>query len=129
MRYSRLDALSVALLVGAALAGLALLPSLPGRIAVHFGSGGAPDGYLAAPLGVVLVPVIGLLALGAVRGVVPLGRDVPAPSWFGLALAAFLAYVHGVVLAWNLGLAVNVTLFVLPAVAVVVVLAFAIDRG
>jgi hypothetical protein len=128
MRYSRLDALSVALLVGAAVAGVALLPSLPDRMAVRFGTGGAPNEYMAAPLAVALVPVVGLLALGAVRGVLPPGRDVPAPAWFGVALAAFLTYVHGVVIAWNLGIKLNVTLFVLPGVAVIVGLAFLSGR-
>ncbi|MFB6090186.1 MAG: DUF1648 domain-containing protein [Halobellus sp.] len=129
MRYSRLDALSVAVLVGAAAVGIALLPSLPERVAVHFGAGGSPDGYLWATLGVVLVPAIGLVALAAVRGLLPLGNGVPAPSWFGLALAGFLAYAHGLVLAWNLGFRVNVTLLVLPAVAVFVVLAFATGQA
>ncbi|WP_435185245.1 DUF1648 domain-containing protein [Halobellus sp. EA9] len=128
MRYSRFDALSAAVLVGAAVVGIALLPSLPDRIAVHFGAGGSPDDYLSATLGVVLVPAIGLVALAAVRGLVSLGNDVPAPPWFGLALAGFLAYVHGVVLAWNLGYRINVTLLVLPAVAVIVVLSFATRR-
>ncbi|MFA1611154.1 DUF1648 domain-containing protein [Halobellus rubicundus] len=128
MRHSRLDVLSAAVLVGAAVVGIALLPSLPDRIAVHFGAGGSPDNYLSAPLGVVLVPAIGLVTLAAVRGLLPLGNDVPPPPWFGLALAGFLAYVHGVVLAWNLGYRVNVTLLVLPAVAVIVVLAFVIER-
>jgi len=129
MRYSRLDVLSAALLVAAAVVGIALLPALPDRLAVHFGAGGSPDNFLSARLGVLLVPAIGLVVLAAVRGALPLGGDVPAPPWFGLAVAAFLAYVHVVVLAWNLGLGVNVTLFVLPAVAVVVVLALVVDRG
>ncbi|MFB6251899.1 MAG: DUF1648 domain-containing protein [Halobellus sp.] len=113
MRYSRLDALSVALHV-AGIAGVALLPSLPDRMAVRFGTGGAPNECMTAPLAVAFVPAIGLLTLGAVRGALPFGRDGPAPAIFGVALAAFLTSVHGVAIAWNLGIRLNVTLFVVP---------------
>lgn len=127
MNARQYDALSVALLVGSAVVGLLLLPSLPGRFAVHFG-GGEPDSFVSPLVGVLLLPAIGLGAVLFARGVSSVAGSEDVPPAFGLLLSAFLAYVQGVVLAWNLGYPVDVGLAVLPGVLVLLVAGLAIDR-
>ncbi|RDI70676.1 DUF1648 domain-containing protein [Halopelagius longus] len=128
MNARQYDALSVALLVGSAVAGLLLLPSLPDQFAIHFGTAGDPDSFTSPLVGVLLLPVIGLGSLLFVRGISSVAGSEDVPPAFGLLLSAFLAYVQGVVLAWNLGYPVDVGLAVLPGVLVLLVVGLAIDR-
>jgi hypothetical protein len=122
------DALSVGVLVLAAVVGLVSLPSLPERFAVHFGLGGDPDEFLSPLAGVVLLPAIGLATLAFVRGISDVVGGDEVPPAFGFLLSSFLAYVQVVVLAWNLGYAVNVAAVVLPGVLVLLVAGLAMDR-
>ncbi|MDS0240099.1 MULTISPECIES: DUF1648 domain-containing protein [Haloferax] len=93
----------VAILALSAVVGVVLLPALPPSVAVHFGTGGEPDSFVAAPLGVFLVPTIGVGALLVTRfaGATAIGDSVPPV--FDTVLATFLAYVQALVLAYNLG--------------------------
>ncbi|SFR43258.1 DUF1648 domain-containing protein [Halogeometricum limi] len=113
-----------AVLAVATVAGLLAYPSLPERMAVHFGVGGQPDGYAPRLFGVLVVPVVGLVVLGVMQQV-STPAD-PIPDAFLLALAAFLAYVHGVVLAWNLGYRFNVLYAILPVTGVFLVVTFSL---
>lgn len=125
MRFTRADLAGMAVLFLVALVGVALLPSLPDRFAVHFGVDGA-DSFVSPAVGVVLLPSVGIATVAFVRLVAAASED-DLPTAFGLLLAVFLAYVQGVVLAWNLGYSVNVTVAVLPAAAVFTVLAVALS--
>lgn len=118
-----LDARSVdvgayALLVGSALGGLLLWPSLPGEMAIHFGTSGQPDNYVAKPVGIVLAPLIGIAAILVTRY---------APEWSSRRyhspevetvtigfLAVVVTYVQGFVYVWNLGYRVRPSLVVAP---------------
>jgi len=113
------DLLGVALVVGAALAGIALWPRLPAEMAVHFGAGGEPDSFVAKPLGVVLAPAIGVVGLAVAR---LSGRADPTadPRVLGAAVlfvGSVVAYVQGLVLAYNLGYSVPVSFALVPVFA------------
>jgi hypothetical protein len=111
---SALDALSLALLVGAGGVGAAVRSSLPRRMAIRWGLGGDPNGYAPRPLALAFLPALGVVVLASIRGLLTAG-PASEPAAFGVVLAAFLSYVHGLVLAWNLGYRVNVTVALLPA--------------
>lgn len=126
MRFTRYDYAGVALLALVAVVGLALLPSLPDRFAVHFGTGG-PDSFVAPLLGVLLLPAVGVGTVALLRLVSDRPGTDEVHASYGLLLSAFLAYVQGVVLAWNLDYAVDVTAAVLPVAAVFVVVSLAVN--
>ena len=101
----RSDLAAVALLALAGLAGVALWPRLPAEMAVHFDASGTPDNYTPKVVGVFLAPVVGVAAVAFVRVAVRLDptadhRVVAAAVLF---LGGVIAYVQGLVLAFNLG--------------------------
>mgnify|MGYP000373739717 CR=1 FL=1 len=105
----------VLLTVVAAAASALALPDLPARVAIHFDAGGTPDDYASRAFAAAFVPalMLGLLALfeGLVR-VDPLRENIRAAEgvYDGVVVAtlAFLAFVHGLVLAYNLGYEVSI---------------------
>jgi uncharacterized membrane protein len=99
------DLAAVALLACSALAGLAVWPSLPAEMAIHFGVSGEPDNFVSKPLGVLMAPVIGVGALAFVRfsARVDPTADRRTLDVSVLFLGATIAYVQSFVLAWNLG--------------------------
>lgn len=105
-------------------AGFALAPRLPELMATHWNFAGAVDGTMPRTPALVIFPaMIGvtyLLFLGLIE-ILPLKENVAgfrAPlNLFFVGLAVFLAYLHGVVLAWNLGTRLAIEMAVLPGVA------------
>lgn len=83
-----------ALLATTVVAGLVLWPSLPERVAVHFGPEGRPDGCASRPVALVLAPLVGGAAAFVVRN---------APAWLNdppdspAVLDATVLFVAGVV--------------------------------
>ncbi|QIB73886.1 DUF1648 domain-containing protein [Halogeometricum borinquense] len=124
MRLTRADIVGIAVLGATALVGLVFLPSLPDQFAIHFGMDGA-DSFVSTPVGLFLLPAIGIVTIVLLRSVSEMKEAGGVSGSYGFALALFLAYVQGVVLAWNLGFGVDVSLFVLPATAVFVAVSFA----
>ncbi|WP_226011798.1 DUF1648 domain-containing protein [Halomicrobium salinisoli] len=100
---------SLALVALTALAGVAVWPRLPAEMAIHFSASGTPDSYVSKAVGVALVPAIMLATLLLIEGAMRV--DPPADSRTAdavtVATMAFVAAVHGLVLAWNLGYAVD----------------------
>ncbi|RDZ64969.1 hypothetical protein C5B90_00965 [Haloferax sp. Atlit-12N] len=129
MRVPRLTLVGVAILALSAVAGVAALPRLPSSVAIHFGVGGDPDSFVAAPLGVLLIPVIGLGALLVTRFAGAAGSGTNVPPVFDSILATFLAYVQALVLAYNLGARFDMFVAVLPAVVTFGVVAVVLDRA
>ncbi|WP_049917727.1 DUF1648 domain-containing protein [Haloferax denitrificans] len=129
MRAPRLTLVGVAILALSAVAGVAALPVLPSSVAIHFGVGGDPDSFVAAPLGVLLVPVTGLGALLVTRFARAAGRGASVPPAFDSVLATFLAYVQALVLAYNLGARFDMLVAVVPAVVTFGVVAVVLDRA
>lgn len=128
----RVEAVALALIVGAFLAGVAVYGRLPSRMAIHFGASGRPDNYVARPLGVALAPAIGVAALAIARiapRVDPTGADPRALAASKLFLGGVIAYVQGLVLAWNLGYRLDVALAMAPVlVAAGVLVAYSYYR-
>lgn len=112
MQPDRWDAFAVLVLLGAAAAGLALLPDLPASFAIHFGPGGAPDSAVDPAVGVLLTPAIGVATVAFVR--LALRLDPPDDPRVRPVVvvwtALFLVAVQALLLAWNLGYDVSVDL-------------------
>lgn len=103
------------------LVGVYVYPRMEERVAIHWGLSGEADGYGSKFLGLFLAPIVSALIL-------PLFLVLPRidPSrgiqrfrggydWFVLGFVAFMAYVHGVTLAWNLGLRLDMMRMLAPA--------------
>jgi hypothetical protein len=116
----RLDVASLAVLAATVVAGLLALPFLPSSPVVHFDAAGRPDGTLAAPLAVAVVPAFTAVVLGSLRrgSLLGRGRDRAGPH-AALLVVAGAASVHAVVLAWNLGVRFDPRLAVVPGVLAV----------
>jgi uncharacterized membrane protein len=112
------DRLAAVLVLATTLAGVAVLPSLPSRVAVHFSAGGTPDGFVAPLVAVFLLPAVMLGTVVVVR--VAAAVDPPADprsiDAVVVGTAALLGTVHLFVLAWNLGYAVPMSGVVVLAV-------------
>jgi hypothetical protein len=122
---------SLGLLAGMLVASVLAYPSLPARIAVHFGASGTPEGFLAKPAGVLVLPGFAalLVALSRYGGASPLRSGELTPGVLVVVTGSF-AYLHLVVIAWNFGVGVPPVLAVLPAVvAVLVAVVYASARG
>jgi len=126
----RADTVAVGLLAAAALAGLALWASLPDQMAIHW-SGSEPDSYVSKPLGVFAVPALGVATVVLVR-LVP-DSLTNTPGGVGptvLFLGVVLAWVQGIVYAWNLGYRFDVGLAVVPVlVGAGLLVAYATTQG
>jgi hypothetical protein len=82
----------------------------------HFDAGGTPDRYVPKAVGVLLAPLIDLAAVGALRYA---ERVDPTADRRVLSLAVvfvdgLVAYLQGLVLAFNLGWAFSTTAALVP---------------
>ena len=86
-----------------------LYPRMPERVAVHWGLGGEADGYGSRFLGLFLVPIVSLVLLPvflALPRLDPSGgieRFRGGYEWFVFGFVAYMGYVYGLTVAWNLG--------------------------
>lgn len=122
---NRADWVAYAAIGLAVLAGLLLWPRLPAEMAIHFGTGGTPDNFVGRPVGVLLTPAIGVAAVLLMRRGRELSGPAPSPAIedAGVAFVGFVvAYVQGLVLAWNVGLEFDVAVAVLPVLSLAGVL-------
>ncbi|NHN40999.1 DUF1648 domain-containing protein [Halorubellus sp. JP-L1] len=94
----------------AAVASVLALPDLPERTAIHWGPGGSPDDFASPAFAAAFVPALMVVVLALFEGlprVDPLKENFEefAGVYDALVLATlgFLAGVHGLVLAFNLG--------------------------
>lgn len=121
----RADLLAYAAIGLAVLGGLLLWPRLPAEMTIHFDASSTPDDFVAKPLGVLLSPTIGAAAILLVRRGGELGSGPTHPAVEDAAVGfvgVVVAYVNGLVLAWNVGFRFDVTVSVLPVVGLAVVL-------
>jgi len=98
------------MLVAATLAGLLLWNQLPDQMASHWNVNDQVDGYMSRFWGVFLLPLItlGMLVLFlAVPSIDPLKANIAqfrgAFNLFIVLIVAFMLYIYGLSLAWNLG--------------------------
>ncbi len=108
---TRITSIVVLLLIAvAALAGLLLWNQLPDPMASHWDANDQVNGYASKSVGVFLVPLITLglfLLFLVVPNIDPLKANIAqfrdVFNLFIVLMAAFMLYIHGLTLRWNLG--------------------------
>ena len=114
----RADRISLGIVVVVTAAGVALFPDLPSKMAIHFSASGTPDNYVPRFVAVGFVPAIMLVTVAVVRGAARLDPpdDSRSMDVIVLGTTALLGAIHLLVLAWNLGYRVPMTLVAVGAV-------------
>ncbi|WP_224450502.1 SdpI family protein [Haloprofundus salilacus] len=99
-------------------------PELPAQLVIHWNAAGQPDGTMAKTPALALIPVLSaalLVLFAVIPRIGPLRENItsfrPVYDWFVVVFTAFMATLHGGILAFNLGYEFDFTLFVLAAVA------------
>jgi uncharacterized membrane protein len=124
MDFEKTDYLATGLFL--LIAGLTLYGflNIQGDVAVHFGPEGEPDRTMGKLPGLLFLPAISLgvfLLLNYIPKIDPLEDNVedfkPALEGMAVALVAFMAYVQGLIIAWNLGIIVDISRAIVPAIA------------
>ena len=104
------------------------MPNLPEQIPSHWNALGAVDSYSPRSTALWRMPLIilgtGLLLL-FLPMLDPLRKNVdqfrPAFHWAILGVAAFLTYLHGVTLLAGLGVPINLSTWMIPAMALLMI--------
>lgn len=98
------------LILAGLLAGALLWNRLPDPVASHWGVNDEVNGYMPKFWGVFLVPLITLVMLLlflVIPSIDPLKANIarfrPVFNLFIAFITAFMVYIHGLTLAWNLG--------------------------
>jgi uncharacterized membrane protein len=114
----RADRLSLVVLAVVTAAGLALLPRLPEAVAVHFAGSGAPDNYVSRSVAVFSGPALVLATIIVIRAAAHLDppTDERSVDTLVLGIAAMEGVVYLLVLGWNIGYAVPLSLVVVGSV-------------
>ena len=130
MSRSRRDLAGGGIVFLMALAAALLYPRLPEQMAVNFSAGGQPNGYLARPFAAALLPGVaaGVLVLfKLVPAIDPLGENIGRfqryYDFFVVFTVGILAYVHGLMLAYNIGYRFDMTTVIVPLLAVTLIVA------
>ncbi len=100
-------------------------PQLPAHIVSHWDAGGQADGRMSRVWGVTVVPLLMLGSLGLFRWLPrfdPLKQHqaanrVPAERFLAL-FQVFLAFMQGLILAWNLGYRIDLVSWLIVALSV-----------
>ncbi|WP_440991986.1 SdpI family protein [Haloarchaeobius baliensis] len=107
-----------------AVVSLLAAPELPDQLVTNWGPGGEPNGTMGQTAALALVPGLGAVLLGLfalVPRIDPLRENIASfrryYDWFVVVFAAYLAVLHTGIVAFNLGYAFDMTLFVLAGVA------------
>lgn len=125
MKFHRGEIISLLIIILASLLSAYVYPMLPSEIASHWNALGEVDGYMPKIWGLFLMPALALL-LWIVFLIIPhidpkkenIEKFRPSFDNFIVVLFAFLLYVHGLTIAWNLGYQFDLVRWLLPAFAV-----------
>lgn len=116
---------AAALVAVTAAASVLAAPSLPERLVTHWNAAGEPNGTMATPLALVLVPAASAAVLGLfllIPRIDPLRVNIREfrryYDWFVVLFAAYMLVVHVGVLAYNLGYRFDFTSLVVAGVGV-----------
>lgn len=128
---TRLSTIIVLILIGLAAVGSAILyPLFPEPMASHWNASGEVNGYMTRFWGAFLMPVMSLglfLLFWIVPVIDPLKANIARFreyfNAFIVLIMAFLLYIHGLTLAWNLGFTYNMNIAIIPAVGLIFVFA------
>lgn len=118
---------SLALVVLQLAVGFYLYPYMPDRMAIHWGISGEADGYGSRFLGLFLIPVVSallfpfLMALPRLDPSGGLKKSKGVYDWFVFGFLAYMAYVQGLSVAWNLGWRFSFMRMLAPAMGVLFV--------
>jgi uncharacterized membrane protein len=100
----------LALIIGAIFAGFLLWNQLPEQMASHWNIQDQVDGYISRFWGVFILPLMTLgifLLFLVIPKIDPLKANIArfreAFNLFIVLFAAFMLYIHGLTIAWNLG--------------------------
>ncbi len=122
--------LSAVLILVVILAGVFLWSRLPDPMASHWNEADQVDGYMGKFWGAFLLPVmmIGLTLLFlAIPSIDPLKKNIADfRGWFNVFIVLFnlfMAFVHGLTLAWNLGhTGIRMSVAMVPAMGLLFIL-------
>jgi len=122
--------LSAVLILVVILAGVFLWSRLPDPMASHWNDADQVDGYMGKFWGTFLLPVmmIGLTLLFlAIPSIDPLKKNIADfRGWFNVFIVLFnlfMAFVHGLTLAWNLGhTGIRMSVAMIPAMGLLFIL-------
>ena len=99
-------------------------PELPAQMASHWNVAGEPDGTMTKPIALALIPsmiAVLLVVFAFIPRIGPLRENIatfrPVYDWFVVVFSAFMAVIHGGIIAFNLGYEFDFTLLVIAAVA------------
>jgi uncharacterized membrane protein len=124
------------LIVLAALAGVLFWNQLPDPMASHWGANDQVNGTTSKLLGVFLLPLITAALFGLfmlIPSIDPLKANINkfrgVYNLFIVLLTAFMLYVHGLQLVWNLGSPFRMSTALLPALGLLFIfLGFMIEK-
>ena len=124
MKSTHRFALAAGLVVASGVVSVLAAPDLPEQMATHWNAAGVPDDTMSKPVALALIPILTAALLGmfaVIPRIDPLGENIaefrPIYDWFVVGFTAFMAIVHGGIVAFNLGYEFDFTLLVLAAVA------------
>lgn len=107
-----------------ALMSILTAPDLPASMATHWNAAGQPDGTMSRSAALAFIPAISalmLLTFAVIPRIDPLRENITAfrgvYDWFVVVFTAFLAAIHGGIIAFNLGYEFDFTLLVVVLVA------------
>lgn len=116
--------IGLGLIVLCVLAGAAVYPQLPERVASHWNANGQVDGYMSRFWGVAVFPIT-LVVVFAIFAAIPVIDPLKANiarferyyAGFIVAMMTYLAYGYGLTLARNLGVRFDLMPALVPAIA------------
>jgi uncharacterized membrane protein len=118
---------SVALVCVQFLVAFYLYPQMSERVAIHWGLSGEADGYESRFLGLFLIPIFSILFLPFMLALPRLDpsrgieRFRGGYDWFTFGFLAYMAYIQGLSVAWNLGWRFSFMRMLAPAVGLLFV--------
>jgi uncharacterized membrane protein len=106
-------------------AGIAIYPHMPEMMASHWDAAGNVNGYMSRFWGVFLMPFISiavLVLLMVLPRIDPMRENIEKFrkyfDWFIVLISAFLFYIYLITLLWNSGYELDMTRYMVPAMAV-----------
>ncbi len=97
-------------------------PSMPEKMATHWGLNGKPDAHSSKITGLTIIPLISMFILflfAVIPKIDPLARNIIRFLRYYEALVVviigFMLYVHILLIAWNMGLRFNMSFMTMPA--------------
>ena len=118
--------ISAIIILLAILLSIFIYPRLPDPMPSHWNAQGEVDGYMSKFWAVSMMPIISILIMGlmlALPNIDPLKKNISKfrsyYDMFILAFVIFFAYIHVLTLAYSLNFVFNMTVMIMPAIAII----------